>query len=385
MPTKHYKFGGSTAGRTIQCPAWIPLAQKMPISADGNGNEFADLGTLKHNCMEALGTTDIEFKDLIGTKYNDQVLTEDMLYEDIVPAQLAFEDFAEDNDFQLELHEQEVKIDEDVGGTADIIAVNTDTIFFLDWKFGYNLVSPVENAQALFYAMCAMEDPRTAKLFEGRTKIVLGIIQPEYLNQGYDSMIQTWETDITRLNEFADAYFDAIDNLDETKPCAGDACKYCPAMVICPVKTGQARAATMLDPKSEDVKILAQALALADTVIEWANTVKKFAHEQAELGVKIDGYKLVAKRASRKWTDEETVLDIVRKAKKLKLEEATTIKLLSPAQLEKVMKKKDLDFEKYDAYIESVSTGTTLTTADDKRPEVFNSSALADALVTINE
>lgn len=382
---KHYRYGGSTAGRTIQCPAWIPLAQKMPISEDGNGNDFADLGTLKHNAMEALGTSDIEFEDLIGMTYNDQVLTEEMLVEDIKPAQFAYEEFADEHDLQLELYEQQVKIDEEIGGTADLIAVNSDTVFIMDWKFGYNLVSPVENPQGLFYALCALEDPRTAKLFEGRDKIVIGIMQPEYLNQGYDSMIQTWETDMAHLNAFADSYFDALENQDAEKPCAGDHCKYCPAMVICPVKTGQARAATMLDPKSEDVKVLAQALELADTVIEWANAVKKFAHEQAELGTKIDGYKLVAKRATRKWTDEEEVLDIVRKAKKLKLEEATTIKLLSPAQLEKVMKKKDLDFDKYASYIESVSTGTTLTTADDKRPEVFNSTALADALTLIND
>jgi hypothetical protein len=27
---KHYKFGGSTAARTIGCPAWVSLSEAMP-------------------------------------------------------------------------------------------------------------------------------------------------------------------------------------------------------------------------------------------------------------------------------------------------------------------------------------------------------------------
>lgn len=385
MPTVHFEYGGSTAHRTLNCPAWRRVAANVPR---GHGaNEHADRGTLLHDCMEALGNDEVDvYADLIGKTYNDQVLTEEMLEEIVKPTWAAYEIFASDNDFEIELFEQEVKDDDDIGGTIDILAASSDTIFVLDWKFGHNLVSPFENAQALFYAMCAQTDARTKGLFTAkRKKIVIGIIQPAYEETG-ESIIQTWETDISRLNDFAEDFYKAIDERASTEdPCAGDHCKYCPAIAICPVKTGQARKALMIDPKSAEAAELTQAMSMVAEVEEWARAVRAQAHEQAEQGLKISGFKLVQKRATRKWSDPDAVADIVRKARSIKLDEAFDMKLKSPAQMEKLCKKKDVDFEKYDAYIESVSTGTTLVPDSDKRPEVLGLDGLAQAINQINE
>lgn len=384
MPTVHFEYGGSTCDRTLNCPPWRRIAANVP--RQHGANEHADRGTLLHDCMETLGTEDdINYRDLLGTTYNDQVLTEEMLNEIVIPAWENYEKFAEDNNLDLEMFEIEVKDDDDIGGTVDIFAANEDTIFVLDWKFGHNLVSPVENAQGLFYAMCAQSDARTAKLFKGRTKLVIGIIQPAYEEQG-DSMIQTWETEISRLNEFAEDFYTAIDTRADTEePCAGSHCKYCPALAVCPVKTGQARNALMIDPKSAEAAELAQAMAMVAEIEQWTKAVRKQCHEQAELGMKIQGFKLVAKRATRKWTDVAAVEDLVRKARKLKLEDAMVMNLKSPAQLEKTCKAKGVDFDKYDAYIESVSTGTTLAPDSDKRPEIIGAEGLAAALDSISD
>jgi len=115
----------------------------------------------------------------------------------------------------------------------------------------------------------------------------------------------------------------------------------------------------------------------------WIKAVKKLAHEQAEAGVKIEGYKLVNKRATRVWNDVEAVMKKVRLAKKLKINEACDIKLKSPPQLEKLCKTKKVDFKNYSDYITAVSTGTTLVKEDDKRPEALPNlalKALADRL-----
>jgi hypothetical protein len=156
-------------------------------------------------------------------------------------------------------------------------------------------------------------------------------------------------------------------------------------MVVCPVKTGAARQALMIKPKSEDAAVLASALGMADEVIEWAKSVQSFAHEQAEQGLRIDGYKLVDKRAMRKWTEESTVLEMVRRAKKVTLDEATDVKLKTAPQLEKLFKKKGLDFKKYDAYISMVSSGTTLVSDTDKRPEAISIKAIAATINSISE
>jgi hypothetical protein len=385
MPNKHYKYGGSTAARTMNCPAWIELSKKMPKSERGASNDFADRGTLLHNCMEMLiENPDMDFGQLIGIAYKMQIVDQEMVNEAIIPAFEAYTDFADANKFGLELSESEVFIDDEIGGTADIIACNEDTIFIGDFKFGFNLVSPEENAQGLFYAMCGTETEGISHLFDGRSKIVVFIVQPQYGEQGMD-IVQAWETTTERLNEFADEYFLAINNQGEDKPIAGDHCKYCPAMVVCPVKTGAARQALMIKPKSEDAAVLAKALGMADEVIEWAKSVQVFAHEQAEQGLRIDGYKLVDKRATRKWSDEAEVLDMVRKAKKVTLDEATDVKLKSAPQLEKLFKNKGLDFKKYDAYISMVSSGTTLVTDTDKRPEAISIKAIAATINSIND
>jgi len=385
MPNKHYKYGGSTAARTINCPAWHLLAEKVPKSPSGDGNSFADDGTLKHNCMEKLiADPDMDYPSLIGMKYNAQEVTQEMIDDVIIPTFEAYEMFAEKNKFALELSESEVFMDEEIGGTADILAANDDTIFIGDFKFGFNLVSPEENAQGLFYAMCGTETKGVAALFEGKKKICIFIVQPQYAEQG-DDIVQEWWTTPERLNEFAEEYLAAVDSQDVNSPVAGSYCKYCPAIVVCPIKTGAARQALMIKPNSEDAKVLAQALTMSHEVIEWAKAVQSFAHEQAEQGVRIEGYKLVDKRAMRKWTDEEAVLEMLRRAKKIKLEEVTDVKLKSAPQLEKLFKKKSLDFKKYDAYIGSVSSGTTLTTADDKRPEAICIKAIAATIASIND
>lgn len=381
MPTIHYKYGGSTAARTLQCPAWHELAANKP--KDHSANDHADRGTLLHDAIEVmLQDDDVQPDDFLGKKLNNYTLNEDDI-DQLDMALEAYLDVAEKYDFTLELIEAEVKAGEDIGGTSDIIAANDDTVFIIDHKFGFNPVNPEENSQGLFYAMCAREDDRYAKLFEGRTKLIIGINQPANADKGED-ILPIWETDIQRLNEFTEQYFKALDSQDIDAPASGSACTYCPNITTCPVKTGQARAALMLDPNSTDAKELAEAMAMVSDLEAWVREVKKQAHEQAELGLRIDGFKLVAKRATRKWTDEEAVGALIRKNKKIKVDEAYDTKLKSPAALEKVLKKKDIDIEKYVDYIEAVSTGTTLAPNSDKRAEVLSTEAFSAAIAEIS-
>ena len=380
MPSKHYKYGGSTAGRVLQCPAWIKLAESMPDKDRADGNIHADRGTLLHDAIEQmLKTDDIDPMSFIGERLNDAELTEDDIREALIPAYNAYLDYADQENIQGELLEVTMQIDEEVGGTADFIGLNDDTIYIGDWKFGYNTVDPEENPQGLFYAMCLAEDERYSRLWEGRDKLKIFIGQPANALEGKD-IIQVYETTRERLNRFTDEYLSALDNQDKDNQVTGSYCQYCPATPICPEKTGLARKALMLDPKSQEAEILEQALEIADEVEAWAKQVKNFAHQQMELGLKVKGFKLVDKRATRKWTDEDAVLAMVKKARKIKLEEATTSKLMTPAQLEKVFSKKEVDFNKYEAYISKVSSGTTLAKASDKRPEAVPVAALADAI-----
>lgn len=374
MPTKHYEFGGSTAARDLQCPAWRLLSKDLP---KGGSSSAADRGTALHDCMELLlNDPDLSYNDLLGRQFGTYTVTQDDIDTAIVPALNAYLAFADDVDIILELPEIEVVKNERTGGTVDVFAANEDTVIILDWKFGYINVDAEENEQALFYAMCARHDPKTAAAFHSRRKLMAVIVQPQS-----ERVLKKWDFDIDYLSEFEkDHESETLHYQDINNPIIGPACKFCPASTFCPAKTGLARKALMLDPNSAEAQQLPDLLTLSHTVQQWAKDVQNFAHDQAKLGVKIDGYKLVDKRATRKWDDADAVLNMIKAARSLKLEEGTNITLKSPTQLEKVCNKKGIDFEKYAKHIIKESSGTTLVPEDDKRIEAINFDAFKHAV-----
>jgi hypothetical protein len=124
-------------------------------------------------------------------------------------------------------------------------------------------------------------------------------------------------------------------------------------------------------------------MAIVDEVEAWCRAVRKLAHEQAEEGVKLDGWKLVQKRATRQWTDPGLAEQQARKMK-LRVKDIMEMKLMTPAKLEKVCKKFGKDFDKLNEYVIMHSSGTTLAHADDPRPEVKPANALRSMAKRLN-
>lgn len=360
---QHYKYGGSTAARTIACPAWLELSADMPKQLSSS---YADVGTMLHDCMETiLLDTDVEYSELRGFSYSGEKVTQEHIDEKIIPAHEAFAELCEE--YSLSEYEAEATMQrsDTIGGTADFIAVGKDVVCVGDWKFGDGIsVSPDHSAQGLFYAMLARKE--IPDLFEGRDRLVIAIIQPS--NRGEDTL-RTWETEMAYLDCYEAEFMEAVRRAEEggQKPMPGDHCKWCPAAPTCPAKTGLILQAQRLAPTQQ--KTVSEALAVAEELDAWIKDVRAFAHGQMELGVKFDGWKLVQKRAINKWHDPDTVLGLVRKAKKLKIEDCVDSKIKSPTQLKKVCATKGIDFEKFEDYCSATSSGTTIARHSDKRPE----------------
>jgi hypothetical protein len=84
----------------------------------------------------------------------------------------------------------------------------------------------------------------------------------------------------------------------------------------------------------------------------------------------VPGWKLVNKRATRQWAqDDETTKNLLNKAGLLPIETVIE-KVISPAQAEKVLKK--LGAKLPDDLVVAVSSGSTLAREDDSRPAVVN-------------
>ncbi|MGM3015935.1 DUF2800 domain-containing protein, partial [Bacillus cereus group sp. BC329] len=83
--------------------------------------------------------------------------------------------------------------------------------------------------------------------------------------------------------------------------------------------------------------------------------LRALAFQMLENGQPLPGYKLVAKRGTRQWVDEQKVVEWVDKNK---IDGATDTKLKSPAQLEKVVKKFNMELPP--ELVVSISSGSTL-------------------------
>jgi hypothetical protein len=158
----------------------------------------------------------------------------------------------------------------------------------------------------------------------------------------------------------------------------GDHCRWCAAKSVCPLVTGAVERADRAALKMVNVDDLAAALDKIETLEGWIKDAREMAQTLLENGVDVPGYKLVAKRATRQWVDEDVALTALTEAG-LNASDALLTELRSPAQIEKMLKKHKIDMP--EGIVVSVSTGNTLASADDPRPAVLQiGKRLASAL-----
>ena len=153
--------GGSTASRVINCPGSVALVAKMPPKPS---SKYADEGTLLHDVMSDLLSSDKRVADFLGRKYNDIVLTQDLIDEKIAPALEALNEIDPDMKMELEVESRVGYGDliPEAFGSTDVIGRLGKRTIVLDWKFGDGVPVPAENnKQLLFYAAAARRTARS--------------------------------------------------------------------------------------------------------------------------------------------------------------------------------------------------------------------------------
>jgi hypothetical protein len=266
---------------------------------------------------------------------------------------------------QLDIDEMELEpfveyVPGSQGGSIDLLglSVSRECLLIADYKFGTVKVSPVESPNLGLYGISARKDPKTADMFKKVKKVVFAIIQPRV-----KGVVTTWETDLEWLNAFEKKHQAAVKGTAITP---GSWCKYCPAEPFCPEKRLNIVAANLLGAREQD-----ELNAAAEMVVEvenWCKSIKEELFLQMVRGVPVPGWKIVEKRCTRKWVDEDSA------AKGIKLPKKDMFKttMLTPAAMEKVVKKKKVKID-LDEFIISVSPGTTIATEDDSREAIIAS------------
>ncbi len=395
-PKKHAKLSASSAKRWFECPGSPSLIEKAPPQASSS---YAEEGTIAHGIAELAVTNDqmtdgellnaaqreIEvaaadydpLEMVNGAKLYRSVIMQDI--ELLAPCALETE---------VALDEL-AQVDPDLGGTPDAYIVSElGVVIVYDYKYGAGLaVEVVDNVQLMIYVVGVW-----LKLTPEQRKVVhtveLKIIQPRKAHK--EGPVRTIPYYANQIEAFMEelAKRAKATRAPKAKLKAGDHCKFCPAQVICPEIVKHAQQTAMMDfdkvpvvakqPENLDMSSLLRVLDNADMIKDFVKNVEAFMLNRARSGEVVPGYKLVKKKANRKWREESRVpfqiSNVLGPVEWPPERFMSDPEVLSPAQIEKLLPKDQRLL--VDGLCTIPDTGEVLVPHDDPRPAISNSAAL---------
>ena len=202
-------------------------------------------------------------------------------------------------------------------GTGDCVIVADEVLQIIDYKHGLGvLVSAGDekhggNSQMMCYALGALE--AFGDIYD-INQIKMTIFQPRRDN------VSTYTISKDDLLKWADEVLAPTAQLayiGEGEFKAGDHCQFCKVKATCRKRAEYNLELAKYDfemPATLDDIEIAAILEKVDEMISWGNGIKEYALQQAQSGVHFDGWKIVAGRSNRKFTDEAAVASKVKDA-----------------------------------------------------------------------
>lgn len=325
---KHASLGASSAHRWAYCAGSVAASADLPNTS----SVFAQEGTVAHDLAETAlrhgseGLAHFENQEMSGFV---------SVYTEYVERLAAGAD--------ITMIEQRVDYGDWVKGgfgTADAIVLRGDTLHVVDLKYGMGVkVYAENNPQGMLYALGAYNEISHAADVK---RVTITIVQPRL------DHISEWEISIPDLLKWAEwisQRAEATAEPNAPRVAGENQCKFCLAKHNCGALL-QHTTDVMLtefddldDLPAPDTLTDAQvgaALASKGLIEGWLSAVQSHVVGRLDGGQGFDGFKLVAGRSSRRWTDEGVALKelsaLVGSDKAL-----TEPKLISPPQAEKVL------------------------------------------------
>ncbi|EAK8914827.1 DUF2800 domain-containing protein [Listeria monocytogenes] len=363
---KHALLSASSAHRWIACPPSALLSKKFDDSSSSFAQEGTDAHTLaQHKLEKLLGLPTRDPTESLSF-YDEEMNDHAENY-----AAFVVEEVEKAKETCLDpqvLIEQKLDFSSYVPegfGHVDCLIIADGTLTVIDYKYGLGIkVSAERNPQMFCYALGGLA------LFDGIydiDNVRLVIYQPRRENISEFSISKSeliqWAEDV--LSPTAE-----LASKGEGEYKAGEHCQFCKAKATCRKRAEYNLELAKYDfevPATLDHDEIAAILTKADELASWVSDIKEYALKEALKGTKFEGFKLVAGRSNRKYTDEAAAAGLVIAAGKDPYEK----KLLGITAMTALLGKKAF---------EDILGGLTykppgkpvLVTADDKRPE-FNS------------
>lgn len=361
--------------RWSACPGSVREAAKAPPSASSSyAQEGTDAHTIAALCLQKNANPGAYIGKTVGVGVHAFTTTKEMatavqVYIDAVDAVVDGE--SPTIKLQVEQRFDLSAVHPGCFGTADAVVwcPDTKTLHVFDYKHGAGIPVEVENnPQLMYYGLGAL----LASGYPAR-RVRLVIVQPRCEHP--DGPVRSWEIDAIDLLDFrADLkeYAKATENPDAVLV-AGEHCRFCPAAALCPELVARSQAVARLEfapAVAYDPAKLSAALHDVDAIESRIKAVREFAYAEAEAGrFTGHGWKIVAKRAIRKWNDEAALAQHLERSYtgSVMREVYEPQSLKSPAQMEKVA---GIGKGALDQFVIKESSGHALVPDSDKRPAV---------------
>ena len=384
--SEHSKYAPSSVPRWLGCSGSIQLCDQCPKRKD---DKYNIEGSLAHELARHCLMHEIDAVDLIGEpihiKNHQSKITEDMaesvqIYLDkvrelLIAAKLSVRD-------KYVLIEQKVDLSilvEGMFGTTDFSCYDKTQkkLHVIDYKHGQGVeVFPEHNAQLMSYAIGGAYE--IMKLDKGAKidTIEITIVQPRVFNA--EEPVKSWELSGPELIDWGLNVLvpGALRTQGLQKLLMSvDYCRFCSGLAICPEHFNKAKEIAKTDfnnadypaPEALTNEEIGKALYFSDNLIKWLKEIKAYALNQMEKGVKLEGFKLVKKRALRRWIDAKAAEN---ELTTLIGEKAYEVKVISVPKAESALKKENLSPEAcLEGLWEKPDAGLTIASIEDKRAE----------------
>lgn len=313
MPAAHAKLSPSAAARWLVCPGSVYAEPAAPDT----GSAASDEGTACHYVAQMCLEKGWEPESFIGETIQAEEKQRPVVFTVEHAAWVRecvdwVRDYLSSHPGAVLYTEQQIDsglafglpVDPETGktvlwGTCDCCIVSGDELLVLDFKFGFQFVS-VHTPQLKVYAVGFMH--RHAELSFDRVRLV--ILQPR-AGEPQDPAVLTAAELAAWRQENQPAVERALDPNAPRVP-HEKACAWCKAAPLC----RELRAVSMrlaqeefAMPENLSVETVAEVLEKADLIRAHLKACETFAQRTLASGGKLPGYKLVAGKRNRVWSD----------------------------------------------------------------------------------
>ena len=302
----HAVLSASSSSRWLACPPSAQLCAALPDTV----TDYAREGTCAHELAE------YKVQRLLGNPASNPTENLDFYDTEMEDCTDSYAQYIAEQLSTLQepmvLVEQRLDFSRyvpDGFGTGDCVIVAENVLTVIDFKYGKGVaVSADHNSQMMLYALGALE------LFDALydiAEIRMVIFQPRIQN------LSECTLPLSELLHWAETELKpkaALAARGEGDFCAGEHCRFCKVKATCRKRAEYnlqlAKYDFAMPDKLTDTEI-ETILATADQLTAWVADVKEYALRQALSGKQWHGYKVVAGKSNRKYTNPAAVAEAV--------------------------------------------------------------------------